>query len=117
MGTRAGPLLTSIWPIIERKRGPAVATAVVERFTCGHCEKQFAWKPELAGRKAKCKGCGNVLTVPTALSPAASTPAARKRPAVPPPPPPPAQQDDDEGAYDFASESDPPPTTFPRPAP
>lgn len=32
-------------------------------FSCEECGKSFAWKPEIAGRKAKCK-CGAVLLVP-----------------------------------------------------
>ena len=30
---------------------------------CPSCGKQFRWKPELAGKRAKCK-CGGVMTVP-----------------------------------------------------
>src|SRR5688500_10718781 len=33
------------------------------RFSCPSCGKQFAWKPELAGKKGKCK-CGGVLSIP-----------------------------------------------------
>jgi hypothetical protein len=33
------------------------------KFTCDGCGKQYAWKPELAGKKAKCK-CGQVMNVP-----------------------------------------------------
>src|SRR5947199_8749342 len=32
-------------------------------FSCDSCGKQYAWKPELAGKKAKCK-CGAVLSIP-----------------------------------------------------
>ena len=34
------------------------------RFSCPACNRSFTWKPELAGKKAKCK-CGSTLTVPT----------------------------------------------------
>src|SRR5438094_5268851 len=33
------------------------------RFTCDGCGKSYRWKPELAGKKAKCK-CGSTMTVP-----------------------------------------------------
>src|SRR5215207_4259706 len=35
-------------------------------FSCGGCGKTYKWKPQLAGKKAKCK-CGNVMTVPKEL--------------------------------------------------
>src|SRR3954468_20878395 len=37
-----------------------VATA---RFSCTGCGKSYAWKPEIAGKRVKCK-CGTVITVP-----------------------------------------------------
>src|SRR5437870_12280316 len=40
------------------------------RFTCDGCGKSYRWKPELAGKKAKCK-CGTTMTVP-AEDPAAA---------------------------------------------
>ena len=33
------------------------------KFSCNACGKSYGWKPELAGRQAKCK-CGQVMTVP-----------------------------------------------------
>ena len=33
------------------------------KFTCPSCGKQYKWKPELAGKKGKCK-CGGVLAIP-----------------------------------------------------
>ena len=33
------------------------------RFSCPACSRTFPWKPESAGRQAKCK-CGHILTVP-----------------------------------------------------
>ena len=46
------------------------------KFTCESCGKEFRWKPEIAGRKAKCK-CGQTLTVPaTPPAPAVTAPAA-----------------------------------------
>jgi hypothetical protein len=32
------------------------------RFSCEGCVKTYVWKPELAGRRVKCK-CGHVMTV------------------------------------------------------
>ena len=40
------------------------------QFTCDSCGKTYAWKPQLAGKRVKCK-CGSPLTVPK------SDPAAR----------------------------------------
>ncbi len=36
------------------------------KFTCQACGKQYTWKPELAGKRAKCK-CGQMMTVPQQL--------------------------------------------------
>src|SRR6266513_4898710 len=44
-------------------------------FSCNSCGKQYPWKPELAGKKAKCK-CGAILSIP-AKPQAARAPAAR----------------------------------------
>ena len=33
------------------------------RFSCGECGRSYTWKPELAGRRAKCS-CGQLITVP-----------------------------------------------------
>src|SRR5688500_6773473 len=33
------------------------------KFACAACGREFRWKPELAGKKAKCK-CGAVVAVP-----------------------------------------------------
>ena len=41
-------------------------------FACPHCAKRFRVPPDLAGRTARCKSCGNMLTVP---APAAAAPA------------------------------------------
>src|SRR5262245_66564646 len=37
-------------------------------FTCDSCRKKFTVKDELAGKKAKCPGCGNPLIVPRAAA-------------------------------------------------
>jgi len=36
---------------------------------CPSCGKQFRWKPELAGKRAKCK-CGGVIAIPAPPAPA-----------------------------------------------
>jgi len=33
------------------------------KFPCSECGREFTWKPEIAGRKARCK-CGATLVVP-----------------------------------------------------
>jgi hypothetical protein len=38
---------------------------------CPSCGKQFRWKPELAGKRAKCK-CGSVIAIPAEPHPAPS---------------------------------------------
>src|SRR4051812_2565154 len=42
-------------------------------FTCPACGKHFAWKPEIAGKKAKCT-CGSAVQVPLSLDPPAPEP-------------------------------------------
>jgi len=42
-------------------------------FACDACGKRYAWKPQLAGKKAKCK-CGATITVPQALAPQRDAP-------------------------------------------
>jgi hypothetical protein len=58
------------------------------KFTCSKCSKEYRWKPELAGKQAKCK-CGATISIP-------STP--------PPPPPEPEPEDDLDGLYSLAAE-------------
>ncbi|HEV8290348.1 MAG TPA: hypothetical protein VGP94_00425 [Tepidisphaeraceae bacterium] len=48
-------------------------------FSCDSCGKQYPWKSELAGKKAKCK-CGAVLNIPT--QPQAARAVARTPVAV-----------------------------------
>lgn len=70
------------------------ATTTEPRFVCSSCGKDYRWKPELAGKKAKCK-CGNVITVPAKPpAPAAARPLAE-----------PKEQDADlDGLYALAQE-------------
>lgn len=64
------------------------------KFACPACGKRYGWKPEIAGKKAKCK-CGEVMSVPASAPPAAPASAPASRAVPPPPPPPPADQQDD----------------------
>jgi hypothetical protein len=58
------------------------------KFACASCGKEYRWKPELAGKQAKCK-CGATITVPR----------------NPPPPPVPRQAEVDlDGLYALAAE-------------
>src|SRR5688500_8569735 len=43
------------------------------KFACSACGKQYKWKPELAGRKVKCK-CSHVMIV--SKTPPAAPPEA-----------------------------------------
>jgi DNA-directed RNA polymerase subunit RPC12/RpoP len=87
----------------------AEATTSAAKFGCPSCGRQFTWKPELAGKAAKCK-CGATISVPAKPQPPASAPgaapAASRAPAaraaaVPPPPPPAADEGNPLDAYDF----------------
>ena len=55
-----------------------MAESAQPKFACPSCGRQFTWKPELAGRSAKCK-CGNTIKVP-AQPAAAGVPAAAENP-------------------------------------
>jgi hypothetical protein len=50
------------------------------KFACPACGKQYKWKPEMAGRTAKC-ACGAKLTVPATAPVAASAPSSAPAPA------------------------------------
>ncbi len=47
--------------------GCNMSEATAARFSCGGCNKTYAWKPELAGKRVKCK-CGQILDVPQATA-------------------------------------------------
>src|SRR5262245_4400963 len=70
----------------------------------GACGKTFAVKDEFAGRRAKCPGCGGVLTIPGGAE--VPVMAAAAPPPPPPPPmarqsaPPPPARMDEEDDYD-----------------
>lgn len=40
-----------------------------DQFLCEGCGRSYRWKPELAGKRVKCK-CGQVMTAPELLAPA-----------------------------------------------
>ncbi len=40
------------------------------KFSCDGCQRNYTWKPELAGKRVKCK-CGKVMTVPQNVEPPA----------------------------------------------
>jgi hypothetical protein len=66
----------------------ATTTTTDIKFSCASCGKEYRWKPELAGKQAKCK-CGATITVPR----------------NPPPPPVPRQAEVDlDGLYALAAE-------------
>jgi ubiquitin-protein ligase len=46
-------------------------------FRCPTCQKQFNVPDTYAGKRARCKGCNNDLTVPATIIPAAPPPPAR----------------------------------------
>ena len=61
------------------------------KFSCPSCSKEFNWRQEIAGKKAKCK-CGLVIDIPAA-------------PPPPPLPPPDVDPfDNPDYMYDFADE-------------
>src|SRR3954471_20954528 len=74
-------------------------TTMEPKFNCSTCGKEYRWKPELAGKKAKCK-CGNVVAIP-AKAPAAAAPVAA-RPAARPAPKPAEQGAGLDGLYALA---------------
>jgi hypothetical protein len=65
------------------------------KFSCPSCGRQFSWKPELAGRSAKCK-CGATIKVPPTASAAPAAPRARAAAA------PAADEGNPLDAYDFS---------------
>jgi ubiquitin-protein ligase len=50
-------------------------------FKCGHCGRALSVSNELAGRRAKCKECGQIMTIPLGETPpiAAAAPKASMR--------------------------------------
>jgi hypothetical protein len=68
-----------------------MSEAATLKFGCPNCARQFVWKEQLAGKKAKCK-CGNVIQVPLSMTeePPAEEPLLRDM-------------------IDFVEDDDPPP--------
>src|SRR5881394_3346738 len=69
-----------------------MGAVVAGHFGCESCGKSYRWKPELAGRKAKCK-CGAVMVCPQSepgkvedelfdLAPDPTPPKPKPRPAM-----------------------------------
>ena len=46
------------------------------RFSCPHCGKALNIKDKLAGKRAKCPGCKNVLRIPAVAAVPAAGPSA-----------------------------------------
>jgi predicted RNA-binding Zn-ribbon protein involved in translation (DUF1610 family) len=53
-------------------------------FPCPKCQKRWTWKPEIAGKKVKCK-CGGVFSVPSKPPGGSSPVPAPVKVSVPPP--------------------------------
>jgi hypothetical protein len=47
-------------------QGKHVMSTEFAHFNCEHCGKQYAWKPSIAGKRAKC-ACGQTIQVPEAI--------------------------------------------------
>ncbi|MEW6741984.1 MAG: thioredoxin, partial [Planctomycetota bacterium] len=54
---------------------------------CEACGSRYNIPETFAGKRAKCKNCGAIMTIPAAEAPA---PAAAEKPVAPKPKPPPA---------------------------
>jgi ubiquitin-protein ligase/DNA-directed RNA polymerase subunit RPC12/RpoP len=61
-------------------------------FSCQSCGKAFAVPESYAGRSARCKGCGAMVTVPAAPAPAAEPLGAAELPLASSPSPAPSPQ-------------------------
>lgn len=68
-----------------------MGVAGAEFVACEQCGKRYRWKPELAGRRAKC-ACGHVIDMPAAPPDSA---------------PPPGPESDDDGMYGITDDSTP----------
>ena len=62
------------------------ATAKSAVIVCQGCERKFAWKPELAGKRVRCK-CGHAIVVAGTDTTLAADPLVRTQPAAHPPAP------------------------------
>lgn len=82
------------------------------RFTCAACGKQYAWKPQLAGKKAKCS-CGAAVVVLARDPGGAATPERSAKPQAAKP----AANPLDDESYDFAEPAPQYGTPVPVPVP
>jgi hypothetical protein len=82
-----------------------MSTANPSVIACSGCQRQFAWKPLLAGKKVKCK-CGTTIAVPAA----AVSSASAAKPVVPAPKKPvttkAADPDDLDGLFALADDAE-----------
>src|SRR5579885_701557 len=56
-------------------------------FACTSCQKKLSVKEELAGKRVKCPGCGQVIAAPAAAAPAVTGSRGMTEIATPPPAP------------------------------
>ena len=85
--------------------------ATSPKFSCPSCGRQFSWKPELAGKGAKCK-CGATIKVPAQPNGTGAGAAPAKGPGKSPATAaaPAADQGNPLDAYDFSEAAAPPPS-------
>ena len=69
-------------------------------FSCDQCGQVYGLKPELAGKRIRCRSCGGIVQIPGGA-------AASSRPRPDPPKPASRSSDDEEGIYDLATDSSP----------
>ena len=62
--TCAGCEKTMTVPVPMDVVGPATPSARATTFRCPSCRRKFSTKPELAGKKIRCTGCGAGVRVP-----------------------------------------------------
>ncbi|MBI3823829.1 MAG: hypothetical protein HY289_14260 [Planctomycetes bacterium] len=72
--------------VIPSPQAPASAKEPAEAviFSCSSCAKKLKIKPELAGKRVKCPGCGVIVSAPTAEMPPPPIAVAQASPAPPP---------------------------------
>ncbi len=58
---RGGPLITSCESRQQVGTGESMNAIQVQ---CDQCKRRFAAKPQLAGKRVKCPGCGSTISVP-----------------------------------------------------
>ena len=63
---------------------PLRSTALLLKFRCPQCNRKFSTKPELAGSKTVCGGCGTRIKIPAGGGLAEFAPSSRPASASPP---------------------------------